>query len=250
MKQEQRKHPRVRPAKDAQVECRSAELNSTADLHNLAIKLLDLSPKGACVVTTGRLRQGLPVKLDVSIPGSPSKLSVNAEVQWSTSIGAEAGPEHVAHVAGLRFRGVREAKGPAFEGVERERTGGGKKDPRRRARRFAPRDVAVDCLPAGFLTWLGLAPNSARAVRDLSQGGLQIVSHKPLPTGRRVTLKLTFRHPPATIQAEGRVRWCTRDTLSLEKRWFVGIAFGRLSGKSAMDLDRVERHFTDLGHSY
>jgi Tfp pilus assembly protein PilZ len=248
-REERRKHPRVRPASNAQVELRSDELQSTAELHNLAIRLLDLSPKGACVVTSGRLREGLPVKLDVSIPGSASRLSVNAEVRWSTSIGAEAGAEHVAHVAGLRFRGVREAKGKAFETVE-PREGSRKKDPRRRSRRFAPRDVEVDCIPAGFMTWLGLAGNAARGVRDLSQGGLQIVSEKPIEAGRRVALKLSFRRPPATIEAEGRVRWCTRDTMSVKKRWYVGIAFGRLSEKSSMDLDRVERHFTDLGRSY
>ena len=250
MKKEQRKHPRVRPAKDAQVECRSEDVTSTADLHNLATRILDLSPKGACIVTTARLREGLPVKLEVSIPGSTARLSVHAEVRWSTSIGSEAGPEHVAHVAGLRFRKVNEAKGSTFEGVDRDRTNGKKKDPRRRHRRFVPKEVEVDCIPAGFLAWLGLASSPAHGVKDLSQGGIQIATRKPLEPERRVALKLKFRHPPATVEVEGRVAWCTRDTMSVEKRWFVGIVFGRITEKSAMDLDRVERHFTDEGRSY
>jgi len=108
----------------------------------------------------------------------------------------------------------------------------------------------VDCAPAGFLAWLGLASTPAQAVKDLSQGGIQIVTRKPLRPARRVALKLRFRHPPAAVEAEGRVLWCTRDTMSAEKRWFVGIVFGRISEKSAMDLDRVERHFTDGGRSY
>ncbi len=250
MQKERRKHPRVRPAKDAQVECRSEEVTTTAELHNLATRLLDLSPKGACIVTTGRLREGLPVKLEVSIPGSPSRLSVHAEVRWSTSIGSEAGPQHVAHVAGLRFRAVKEAKGKAFEKSGRGGGNGKRKDPRRHHRRFAPKDVAVDCIPAGFLSWLGLASNAARTVKDLSQGGIQIVSRRPIEPDRRVTVRLVFQHPPATIEAEGKVRWCARDTLSVEKRWFVGIVFGRVSEKSSMDLNRVERFFTDGGRSY
>lgn len=250
MQKERRKHPRVRPARDAKVECRGEETTSTADLHNLATRLLDLSPKGACIVTTTRLSEGLPVKLDVSIPGSTSRLSVHAEVRWSTSVGSEAGPEHVAHVAGLRFRKVKEAKGAAFASVGRPPSDGKRKDPRRRHRRFAPREVEVDCLPAGFLSWLGLASNTAHGIKDLSQGGIQIVSHRPLEPERRVDLRLTFRHPPGAFEAEGRVRWCTRDTMSVEKRWFVGIVFGRVSEKSAMDLDRAERHFTDQGRSY
>jgi Tfp pilus assembly protein PilZ len=250
MHKERRTHPRVRPAKGARVECRSEEVTSTADLHNLATRLLDLSSKGACIVTTGRLREGLPVTLEVSIPGSTSRLNVHAEVRWSTSVGSEAGPQHVAHVAGLRFRKVREAKGSAFAAVDGAPADGRRKDPRRHHRRFVPRDVQVDCLPAGFLAWLGLASNAVHGLKDLSQGGIQIITRRPMAPGRRVTLRLAFRHPPGVFEADGRVRWCTRDTMSVQKRWFVGIVFGRVPGKSAMDLDRVERHFTDQGRSY
>ena len=254
MEKERRKYPRVRPAKDAQVECRSEDVTTTAELHNLATRLLDLSPKGACIVTTGRLREGLPVKLEVSIPGSPSRLTVHAEVRWSTSIGSEAGPQHVAHVAGLRFKAVKEAKGSSFE-EEPHGNGNGKKnkkkkDPRRHHRRFVPKDVEIDCIPAGFLAWLGVAANAARSVKDLSQGGIQIVSRSPIDIERKVTVRLAFQNPPALIEAEGKVRWCARDTMSVEKRWFVGIVFGRVSDKSSMDLDRVERHFTDGDRSY
>ncbi len=249
-KKERRKYPRVRAASGAVADCRSEELASTADLHNLAIRVLDLCPKGACIVTTARLREGLPVRLEVSIPGESAKLRVHAEVRWSTSLGSEAGPEHVAHVAGLRFRKVQEAKGKAFQEMEREQTGVRKKDPRRRHRRFAPKDVRVDCLPVGFMTWLGVSSNLARGVKDLSQGGIQISSRRPLEPGSRVNVRLGFQQPPASVEVEGRVRWCERDTMTLPKTWFVGIVFGRISEKSAMDLDRVERFFTDQGRSY
>jgi hypothetical protein len=113
-----------------------------------------------------------------------------------------------------------------------------------------PKDVEIDLIPAGFAAWLGVASNAARSVKDLSQGGIQIISRRPLETEQRVTVRLAFQHPPSLIEAEGKVRWCARDTMSVEKRWFVGIVFGRVSEKSSMDLNRIERFFTDEERGY
>jgi hypothetical protein len=47
------------------------------------------------------------------------------------------------------------------------------------------------------------------------------------------------------VSAEGIVRWCRRDTLSLEPRWVVGVVFKRMGPDSGGRLRTVEAVFVD-----
>ena len=98
-------------------------------------------------------------------------------------------------------------------------------------------------VPEGLLASLGVKENASLRVRDLSQGGVSIVTEKPIKAGREVKIRLEFRITRSIIEGEGVVRWCRRDTLSLTPRWVVGIVFKRMPAKSDAELRRLERYF-------
>jgi hypothetical protein len=199
---------------------------------NLSERLIDFSARGACVVTVGRLRRGLRVTANVTIPGSRLPVKLDGVVRWSTTV--EKGGR-TAHVAGLEFERT------VMAGAVSDRPAG--KDPNRRHRRFAPRNVDPLVNPDGLLAAIGLKHNAARAIKDMSQGGLQIVSGEYLKPGRKVNLRLDFKVTRSVIEAEGVVRWCRRDTLSLAPRWYAGILFKRMASKSDSELRRLESYF-------
>ena len=242
MGRERRRHDRS-AVKDASVACTSAEFAQPgSDSYNLAVRLLDASASGACIVTKGRLREGVKVMVGVMLPWKGTKVMCRAVVRWSTTVESRG---RSAHVAGLQFdRAVSELAAPKKAPPtpsELLRS----KEPQRRHRRFAPEKVEIVCLPRGLLRKLGVKSNSARGLRNLSLGGAQIVSSEKLKPGEPVDLTLQFRYPAATVKAEGVVRWCRRDTLSLEPRWNVGVVFKRMDGDSDSRLKTVEAVFVD-----
>ena len=216
MDAERRKGTRKRPPADARVTLRAKGVAG-----NLATKIVDWSAGGACLVTTDRLRPG--AKVDVSITGGGVNIRSLASVRWSTTL-TRAG--QTAHVCGLELR---------------EPTPRRKVDPNRRHRRFQVKDVAeTECRPETWLSSLGLGRSVEASVRDLSSGGIRLSVARQLKTGDRLRLRLVFRVPNTVVEAEGMVRWCKRDTLSLKPRWDVGIVFRRVSDEMA--LRRVEKH--------
>ena len=241
MMNERRHHPRTRADESYGVACTSADFVVTGKANNLALRILDVGAGGACITTTGRLREGVAIIIAISVPGDPVRHQSKAIVRWSTTIESKG---RTAHVAGLQFERVIVALGPRAPVVPTAvATGEATPEPRRKHKRFVPEQADAVCLPRGLLRALGFSSNIALRITNLCMGGIRIVSGKPLKPGRRVTLTLEFKHPMATVTAEGEVRWCRRDTISLEPHWDVGIAFTTMDDESERKLKLVEQHF-------
>lgn len=238
MGQERRRHGRA-AAKDADIACTSAEFAPPGSpSYNLAVRLLDTSASGVCVVTKGRLREGIPVVVGIILPKQKARVMSRAVVRWSTTVESKG---RTAHVAGLEFEKPLAALAPRLPKDHPL----GSKEPQRRHKRFVPEKVDIVCLPPGFLRTLGLKTNAAKGLKDLSLGGAQIVSSEKLSAGDRVDLLLQFDFPKTTVRAAGVVRWCRRDTLSLEPRWNVGVVFKDMDPGSESRLRTVEAVFID-----
>lgn len=241
---ERRRHDRV-PRKDASIAVTSAEFAPAGSgTYNLAVKLLDTSASGACLVTKGRLREGIPVTVGILLPRHGTRVMCKAKVRWSTTIESKG---RTAHVAGLQFERPVSELGPTVPTPSGTKSSATltSKEPQRRHPRFAPEQVDIVCLPRGFLRKLGVKSNSARSLKNVSLGGAQIVCSQKLKAGELVDLTLQFRYPATTVAAEGVVRWCRRDTLSLEPRWLVGVVFKRMAPDADGRLKTVEAVFID-----
>jgi len=238
MPEERRRHDRI-SAKEAQIACTSPGFAKPgSDSYNLAVRLLDTSMTGACLVTKGRLREGIPVIVGIIFPSQKARVMSKAVVRWSTTVESKG---RTAHVAGIEFERPIESLGPRRTAAGPARNG----EPQRRHKRFVPEKVDIVCLPPGLLTKLGVKANSAKGLKNLSLGGAQIVSAEKLKPGDRVDLMLQFNFPKTTIRAAGVVRWCRRDTLSLEPRWNVGVVFKDMDSNSHGRLRTVEAVFID-----
>jgi hypothetical protein len=113
-------------------------------------------------------------------------------------------------------------------------------EPRRKYKRFRAPRTGVVCTVRGF--WASLfRRNVALHVKDLSLGGAQIIASRPLRTGIKADVILDFPGFPRPLAAEADVRWCRRDTLSLEPRWNAGLIFKRLSPADEEQLREVDR---------
>lgn len=240
---ERRRHDRV-ARKDESIAVTSAEFaKAGSGTYNLAVKLLDTSASGACLVTKGRLREGIPVVVGIMLPRHGTRVMCKATVRWATTVESKG---RTAHVAGLQFdRNVSEL-GPTIPRPSPASSATMKsEEPQRRHPRFTPEQVEIVCLPRGILRKLGVKSNSARSLKNVSLGGAQIVTSEKLKPGELVDLTLQFRYPATTVAAEGIVRWCRRDTLSLEPRWLVGVVFKRMGPDSGGRLRTVEAVFID-----
>jgi len=206
---------------------------------SLAVRLLDTSATGACLVTTERLREGTSVVVGIILPDQKSRVMSTAWVRWSTSVESKG---KVAHVAGVEFEKPVAELAPSLP-----KSGSSKHvEPNRRHKRFVPEKVDIVCLPPGFLSKLGMKSNTAKALKNLSLGGAQILSTEKLEKGERVDLLLKFAFPKTSVRAAGVVRWCKRDTLSLEPRWNVGVVFKEMDPATHSRLRTVEAVFIDV----
>ena len=231
---ERRRYDRSPSAKEARVAAASEEYAGTgSDAFNLAVRLLDTSASGACLITKGKLREGIPVTVGIVLPDNTKVLS-QAVVRWSTTVESKG---RVAHVAGLEF------EKPVAELAPSLPKNAPWAEPQRRHKRFVPEKVDIVCLPSGILG--KLKSNAARGMKDLSLGGAQILSSEKLKSGDRVDLMLKFEFPKTSVRASGVVKWCRRDTLSLEPRWNVGVVFKELDPSAQSRLRTVEAVFVD-----
>jgi PilZ domain-containing protein len=238
MGQERRRHDRS-PNREAQIACTSAEHKQNGKPStNLAVRLLDTSATGACLVTRDRLREGCPVILGIILPQNKARVMTKGVVRWSTTLEQKG---RVAHVTGVEFDKPVAELAPGLP-----KNGPSHEEPQRRHKRFVPEKVDIVCLPPGFLSKLGMKSNSAKALKNLSLGGAQIVSTEKLETGDRVDLLLKFAFPKTSVRAAGVVRWCRRDTLSLEPRWVIGVKFKELDPTTHSRLRTVEAVFIDV----
>jgi hypothetical protein len=100
----------------------------------------------------------------------------------------------------------------------------------------------VVCVLRGFWASL-LGRNVALCVKDVSLGGAQIVATRALREGARAGVIFDFPGFPRPLAAEADIRWCRRDTLSLEPRWNAGLVFKRLSPADEAQLREVDRAY-------
>jgi hypothetical protein len=115
-------------------------------------------------------------------------------------------------------------------------------EPRRRHKRFTPPLAEVVCVPRSFWT-LFRSANVAVHLKDVSLGGAQIVTAKPLQPGLKTDLTLSFPGFPGPVKIEADVRWCRRDTLSLAPKWNAGLTIKRISPAHESRLADVDRTY-------
>lgn len=234
---ERRKLKRVKADTSYFVGCKSVEPDPAIPDPNLAVKLLDLSARGACFTSRAKLKIGLRVQVLIVQPGAGTRASVDATVRWTES-------SKDAFVAGVEFDKAAPGLGLPVSApvrVERHKPSTAV-DPRRHHRRFKPEKATLVCAPReGFLRKLGLKSNAGHRVVDLSQGGAQLVCVKKLEIGQVVDVEIMLDDQKTVIHAEAKVGWCRRDTHSLKPRWNVGVRFAPLSADARRTLQEVQQ---------
>ncbi|HEX7901908.1 MAG TPA: PilZ domain-containing protein [Planctomycetota bacterium] len=239
---ERRRARRIRADNTFFIGCKALGADANEADPNLAVKLIDVSSRGACFVSRSRVRAGLRVQVLIVRPGAGTRSSVDGTVRWSESLKSDG---RTAHVTGVEFD-----KGITGLGLPEEPVHPAKKsqkipkavDPRRHHRRFKPEKTSVVAIPRdGFWRKLGFKPNSAHSLLDLSMGGAQIVSTKKLKPGLVLDVEIVLSDGKTTIATEGFVCWCRRDTLSLKPKWNVGVRFGKLDEDAKRSLTEVQQ---------
>lgn len=229
MPPERRKYLRRKPDAGVRVtaESATAAAGGTGVRSNCAVKLIDVSDKGACLVTTGRLRAGAELIVRIFIEGTGDLYAAKAVIRWAQTWTHN---NREADVAGIEFMQVLEVRGERFRSMASWAasvpTSG--VDKRQQKRRLLE-SSKVSCVVAGLFNALGLSSNCATGLVDLSEGGCQLLASKKLEPGTRIKLTLGFKNPTVELNVTGEVRHSTRDTLTLEPRYTTGIAFGKLS---------------------
>lgn len=255
MKQERRGNFRAAPQEGLEVRLTSPENAGRHDeRYNLAARILDISTKGACLVTFEKLPKGAPMAVELFIPGKGLRFGSKATVQWAASLNGEGLRTHVAGLAFEKlFKAERFVRGDKTrdelpvepeEGPPTSRalpTRG--PEPQRNHKRFSPADVTLTALPRGFFRSIGLGSNTARRLKDLSRGGAQISCATRLKAGQRIDLHLDFKKNNLTLEIEAVVRWCKRDVTSLEPRYLAGVSFEDLPEGTARQLRTIEGLF-------
>ena len=115
-------------------------------------------------------------------------------------------------------------------------------EPRRRHKRFTPPKADILCVPRGIWTLLR-RKNVASHLKDVSLGGLQIITQEPLRAGHKVDVTIQFAGFPDPVVMEADVRWCRRDTLSLKPKWTAGLTIKRLAPQHETRLRDVDRTY-------
>jgi hypothetical protein len=85
--------------------------------------------------------------------------------------------------------------------------------------------------------------NVAVSLKDLSLGGAQIVADRPLRPGSKTDLTLWCAGFPDPVELEADVRWCKRDTLSLNPKWMAGLTIKRIAGVHENRLAEIDRTY-------
>jgi hypothetical protein len=241
--QERRKYPRTKPDPDLGITAWSADLDlAHGPRSNVAVKIVDVSTKGACIVTVGRLREGVVLALEFADQRASDRLRAKGVVRWSQTLQHK---NREAHVAGVELTEIQEIRGQrlafmaAFDRAATKALAEAQNTGRRNAR-FAAGNVHVTCVPKTMWKALGLGKkNVATGLQDLSLGGLQILAAEKVEVGERLDIRLDFKTPDASVEAEGEVRNCKRDTLVLESKWYVGIAFTHITDENRDRLRQI-----------
>jgi hypothetical protein len=241
---ERRKAPRTRAEAGTVVTCTSEDSSSNAlSPPNLATRVLDFGPRGACILTVSPVRESLPLIVDIFIPRSGARFRTRSHVRWSVTLESKG---RVAHAAGLQFDRILECIGErarALFGSPTDKAPSRTPEPRRRHKRFALKDARIVVTPRDLWRSIGFESNPALALRNLSLGGGQIVSSQKLRPGQHVDMSIECAAPYASIQAEAEICWCRRDTLSLVPRWHAGLEFKRVPEPGQKNLQSLDRFY-------
>jgi hypothetical protein len=239
--EERRKHPRVKPDPLFRVQCYTADFaENPLHRHNLAVRVLDLSARGACIVTSGRLRIGAPLVLAIDIPDTATRFRGKVVVRWAQSV-EKQGRE--AHVAGLEILEVQECQGERVEFMSgiagRNLTAD---DNRQKHRRLLVKEAEVTCTVSGLFSFSG---NIAKTLVDISEGGCKLVLEKKVDPDHKVKLHFAFKHPALKVTTEGIVRSCVRDTMVLAPKYDTGIEFHNMPNSDSANLRLVLKSLSE-----
>jgi c-di-GMP-binding flagellar brake protein YcgR len=243
MQTERRRHPRVKPDSLFRVICYSADFAENP-LHrtNLALRCLDLSARGACIVTPGRLRLGASMIVSIDIPDTATRFRGRAVVRWAQSV-EKQGRE--AHVAGLEILEVQECQGEKVAFLSGNSRNLLPADSRQKHRRILVNEAEVNCTVSGLMGALGLSGNIAKSLVDLSEGGCKLILEKKVEPGQKVKLHFSFKHPSLKFGSDGVVKRCDRDTLTLAPKYDTGIEFQNMPNGDAANLRIILKSFSE-----
>lgn len=244
MDRERRQYSRTKPGAGYRIDCYSTDFRREgSSRHSLAIKFIDFSSKGACIVTPGRLRRGITLMVQVRHVEDRSRFKGKAVVRWSETL-RRNGKE--AHIAGLEFTDVLEARGERMTFLRQWARGLGLITPdeiRRKRKRAVLEKARVQMTPSSVMKAVGLPSNAAWCVVDLSESKVHLVANRRMKPGRAVSLKIQFGLPAVTVRAEGTVTYSERNLLSLEPRYPTEIKLTKLSDDDAARLRLVLKSF-------
>ena len=238
---ERRRHPRTPPAGNFVISCYRAEwTGQTLDNYNMANKIFDLGPKGAKMLTRLKVAHGVPLVVDINVPYPKSRFKALAVVRWTKEVELDNASKRKAYETGLEFEKLLDADGETGEYLA-SGLGGIPKKPasRRNTGRFAPPSHDAEVYENDFKAMFGFHADSLKELKDLSQGGAQIVTTRELKVGRKVTLTLRFQAPRTVLRLQGEVRWCRRIPGIVERLWRSGIAFRNLSQADQQNLQAL-----------
>lgn len=239
MRPERRRYPRVRPELGTVVTCYGAEFEKLpTGRTNLAVKAVDLGGKGACLVTIGRLREGLPVIVEISLPESHARLRARAVVRWSQTWVRES---REAHVAGVEFLEILEASGEKVQfmtqGCRRPPTAPTGPALRKEHQKALIQKTQVRYHPIGFWSAMGFRRVRRARLEEIGPDGFRLDCTEKWSPGRRLEVRLDFPSPPLSVLAKAEVLSCRRNTLVLEPHYQIELAIRDITPE---DRDRLQ----------
>ncbi len=231
----------MKPGRDTTVFCCSAEFAGPASSrNNLALRAVDLGGKGACLLTVGRLRERLPVIVEIALPEEHARFKARAVVVWSRTLVHKS---QEANVAGLEFLEILEASGEKVqfmtEGCRKPRAAPVGADLKREHRNTLLKEAKLVCRTRGFWSAIGFSSEIPGRLTGLTADGFQMVCSSRIGAGRRLEVRLDFSSPPAIVTAEVVVQSCRRDTLVLEPRYEVEAVFAAIPPESQDSLQGI-----------
>jgi hypothetical protein len=238
---ERRRHPRKKVSPSTTVFCFSTEFNVPAsNRNNLAVKLVDVGGKGACVVTVGRLRESLPVQIEIAIPEAHERFRARGVVRWSQTWTHNS---REANVSGIEFMEILEASGEQVQfltqGCRRPRAAPVGVDLKREHRNALLKETRVVIRTRGFWSAIGFSTETQGRLTDLTESGFQMVTPSRFETGQRLDARLDFTSPRSHVSSEIVIQSCRRDTLVLEPKFEVEAIFANIPAESQANLDGI-----------
>ncbi len=242
MRIERRRYPRKKAGPNTVVACYGAGIDLPASRRiNLAVKAVDVGGKGACIVTVGRLREGLPLIIEIALPDAHERFRAKGIVRWSQTWVHKS---REANVAGVEFMEVLEACGERVQflaqGCRKPAAPRGE-ELRREHRKSLLQQAELVCRPKGFWSALGFGCIITGRLAHLTPAGFRMISRTKLPQGKRVEVRMDFQSPRTFVAAEAEIRECRRDTLVLEPRYEVDAEFTKVLPENRERLDEVLR---------